>query len=319
MKIVITDGYTLNPGDLSWKPLDGLGEVIYYDRTRPEEVIERCLEAHIIVTNKTPVNEQVIALATNLKLIAVTATGYNVVDIAAAKKKGVPVCNVPEYGTHSVAQHTFALLLELTNHVGRHVQSVKEGEWVRSIDWSYAMAPVIELKDKMLGIVGLGKIGKQVANIAHALGMNVIYHRGRAEKIPAMPVSQEELFSKSDFVSLHCPLKPDNQGFVNMGLLARMKPTSYLINTSRGQLIREPDLADALRRGVIAGAALDVLSQEPPPADHPLLGLPNCLVTPHNAWLSFEARQRILDTTIRNVRMAMEGRPQNVVNQGLGN
>lgn len=314
MKIVITDGYTLNPGDLSWEPFDALGEVIYYDRTRPEEIMARCREAHVIVTNKTPVSAEVIASAKDLKLIAVTATGYNVVDIAAAKRKGIPVCNVPEYGTHSVAQHALALLLELTNHVGRHAQSVREGEWVRAIDWSYARAPLIELKDKTLGIVGLGRIGNQAANIAHALGMNVIYHGGRAEKIPATPVSLEELFSKSDFISLHCPLKADNQEFVNTALLSRMKPTAYLINTSRGQLIREPDLADALKKGVLAGAALDVLSKEPPPADHPLLGLPNCLITPHNAWLSYEARQRILDTTIQNVKMGIEGRPQHVVN-----
>jgi glycerate dehydrogenase len=314
MKIVITDGYTLNPGDLSWKPFDGIGEVACYDRTPPEEILERCREAHVIITNKTPIGEQVILAATKLRLIAVTATGYNVVDVAAAKKKGIPVCNVPEYGTYSVAQHAFALLLELTNHVGRHAQSVKEGEWVRSIDWSYAKAPVIELKDKIFGIVGLGKIGNQAANIAHAFGMKVMYHRGHAEKIPATSVSLEELFTKSDFISLHCPLKPDNQEFVNMAMLSRMKPAACLINTSRGQLIREPDLAAALKSGVLAGAALDVLSKEPPPPDHPLLGLPNCLITPHNAWVSFEARQRILNATIENVKAAIAGNPQNVVN-----
>ncbi|MBT1701431.1 D-2-hydroxyacid dehydrogenase [Fulvivirgaceae bacterium PWU4] len=314
MKIVITDGYTLNPGDLSWQPFHELGEVTYYDRTKPEELVARCREANIIVTNKTPIQEPVMLTAPGLKLIAVTATGYNVVDTAAARKHGISVCNVPEYGTHSVAQHTFALLLELTNHVGRHAQSVREGEWVRAIDWSYARAPIIELRDKTLGIVGLGRIGNQAAAIARAFGMNVIYHRGRAEKAQAAAVGLEALFSTSDFVSLHCPLKPENQEFVNKALLSHMKPSAYLINTSRGQLIHEPDLAEALKRGVLAGAALDVLSKEPPPPDHPLLGLSNCLITPHNAWLSFEARQRILQITLGNVKAALGGKPQNVVN-----
>lgn len=314
MKIVITDGYTLNPGDLTWKSFDALGEVVYYDRTAPEEVVARCRDAHVIVTNKTPIQEQVMLAAPGLKLIAVTATGYNVVDTAAARKHGVSVCNVPEYGTYSVAQHTFALLLELTNHAGRHAQSVREGEWVRAIDWSYAKAPIIELKDKTLGIAGLGRIGNQTAAIARAFGMNVIYHRGRAEKVQASAVGLEELFSGSDFVSLHCPLRPENHEFVNTALLSRMKPSAYLINTSRGQLIREHDLAEALKRGMLAGAALDVLSKEPPPPDHPLLGLPNCLITPHNAWLSFEARQRILQTTLDNVKAVLDGKPQNVVN-----
>lgn len=314
MKIVITDGHTLNPGDLSWKPFYELGDVTYYDRTTPEEVVARCRGANVIITNKTPIPEQVMLAAPGLKLIAVTATGYNVVDTAAAKKHGITVCNVPEYGTHSVAQHTFALLLELTNHVGRHAQSVKEGEWVRATDWSYAKAPILELKDKTLGIVGLGRIGNQTAAIARAFGMNVIYYRGHAEKVQAKAAGLEELFSESDFVSLHCPLRPENHEFVNSTLLLRMKPSAYLINASRGQLIRERDLAEALQRGVLAGAALDVLSKEPPPPDHPLLGLSNCLITPHNAWLSFEARQRILQITVDNIKAALEGKPQNVVN-----
>lgn len=313
MQIVITDGYTLNPGDLSWQPFHQLGEVIYYDRTALNQVTERCKNAAVIVTNKTPVDRQAIVSAPDLKLIAVTATGYNIVDIAAAKERGVTVCNVPEYGTYSVAQHTIALLLELTNQVGRHSLSVKEGEWVKSVDWTYSKAPIIELKDKILGIVGLGKIGKQTARIAQALGMQIIYYRGNGDDLNAEPVSLQTLFSKSDFVALHCPLTSENQGFINKDLLALMKPTAFLINTSRGQLIREQELADALKKKVLAGAALDVLSKEPPPADHPLLGLPNCLLTPHNGWLSFEARQRIMNTSLENVKAALSGNPQNVV------
>lgn len=313
MKIVITDGYTLNPGDLDWKQFSELGDVQYYDRTSPDEVLERCREAEIIITNKTPVNEAVIQSASKLRLIAVTATGYNVVDTVAAKKKNVLVCNVPEYGTYSVAQHTFALLLELSNKVGLHAQSVSDGEWVRSIDWSYAKAPMIELNDKTLGIVGLGKIGRQTAVIAQAFGMKIIHYGGNAENINAQPVTLKQLFSDSDFISLHCPLKADNHSFVNKQLLGCMKPTAFLINTSRGQLIQETDLANALRQGVLAGAALDVLSKEPPPADHPLLHVPNCILTPHVAWLSFEARQRILQKTFENVKAALSGKPQNIV------
>jgi glycerate dehydrogenase len=313
MQIVITDGFTLNPGDLSWDIFHSLGEVKYYDRSSPEQVIDRCREAVVIITNKTPITQQVIEATKSLKIIAVTATGYNIIDIAAAKKHGVVVCNVPEYGTYSVAQHTFALLLELSNHVGIHSQSVYEGNWSNAIDWCYSKTPIIELKDKTLGIVGLGRIGLQTARIAHAFGMNIIYHRGNREGLPAESVSLRELFSKSDFVSLHCPLRPDNAAFVNHALLVLLKPTAFLINTSRGQLINEEDLAGALKNKVLAGAALDVLSKEPPPENHPLLHLPNCLITPHNAWVSFEARQRILNTSYENVKAALSGRPQNVV------
>jgi glycerate dehydrogenase len=313
MQVVITDGFTLNPGDLSWDIFHSLGEVKYYDRSLSEQVIDRCREATVIITNKTPITQQVIEATKNLKIIAVTATGYNIIDIATAKKHGVVVCNVPEYGTYSVAQHTFALLLELSNHVGIHSQSVYEGHWSNAIDWCYSKTPIIELKDKTLGIVGLGRIGLQTARIAHAFGMNIIYHRGNRGPLPAESVSLPELFSKSDFVSLHCPLTPDNAAFVDHALLVLMKPTAFLINTSRGQLINEEDLSGALKNKVLAGAALDVLSKEPPPANHPLLHLPNCLITPHNAWVSFEARQRILNTSYENVKAAMSGRPQNVV------
>jgi glycerate dehydrogenase len=313
MKVVITDGFTLNPGDLSWDIFYSLGEVTYYDRSSPEQVMERCCEAVVIVTNKTPITQKVIEAADNLKIIAVTATGYNIIDMMAAKKRGVLVCNVPEYGTYSVAQHAFALLLELSNRVCIHSQSVYDGNWSKAIDWCFSKTPIIELKDKTLGIIGLGRIGLQTARIAHAFGMNIIYHRGNRGDISAESVSLEELFSKSDFVSLHCPLRPDNASFVDRALLMLMKPTAFLINTSRGQLINEEDLADALKNKVLAGAALDVLSKEPPPENNPLLHLPNCLITPHNAWMSVEARKRILNTSYENVKAALAGRPQNIV------
>jgi glycerate dehydrogenase len=312
MKIVITDGFTLNPGDLSWKEFDKIGDVDYYDRTSPVEILERVRNAEIIVTNKTPVSAETIANCKQLKIIAVTATGYNIIDLEAARKGNVQVLNVPEYGTHSVAQHAIALLLELSNRVGVNNESVHRGDWSSSIDWSYTKIPLIELKDKVLGIVGMGRIGNQAAAIASALGMKVIYHRGDA-KAAADKVSLTELFERSDFVSLHCPLRSDNEKFVNTSLLSRMKPSAFLINTSRGQLIDEKALAIVLRTNKIAGAALDVVSKEPPPNDHPLMGLSNCIITPHTAWLSREARSRILQTTIENIKLALDGRSQNVV------
>ncbi|MEO6732081.1 MAG: D-2-hydroxyacid dehydrogenase [Ferruginibacter sp.] len=314
MRIVITDGYTLNPGDLSWQALEELGEVIYYDRTAANDVLERCKNADIIVTNKTPISSTVIDAAPELKMIAVTATGYNIVDIEAAKKRHIPVCNVPAYGTHSVAQHAFALLLEITNHVGLNAASVQSGDWQHSADWCYTKGPVMELKDKTIGIIGLGKIGRQMAIQAMAFGMHVIYHRGKKALKGATEVKLHELFMQADFISVHCPLTADNNAFINKELLELMKPTGYLINTSRGQLIAERDLADALQKNKLAGAALDVLSAEPPLQPHPLIGLPNCIITPHNAWISFEARSRIMETTLENVKAFMAGHPQNVVN-----
>lgn len=313
MKIVITDGFTLNPGDLSWQKFQTLGEVQYYDRTSSEEILDRVIQAEVIVTNKTPISADTIQKCKSLKVIAVTATGYNVVDVAAAKARMIIVCNVPEYGTHSVAQHAIALLLELTNRVGLNNQSVQSGEWASSVDWSYSKSPIIELKDKIFGVVGMGRIGNQTANIAAALGMRIIFNRGGTENVNARRVSMEELFAQSDFISLHCPLRPDNERFVNRELLALMKPTSFLINTSRGQLIDEEALAESLKMNSIAGAALDVLSKEPPAKHHPLIGLKNCIITPHNAWLSREARSRILETSFENVVNALAGTPQNVV------
>lgn len=314
MQIIVTDGYTLNPGDLSWDAFKTLGEWILYDRTPENEVASRCAGASVIITNKTPVNRATIEAAKNLKLIAVTATGYNIVDTVAAREKGIAVCNVPEYGTDSVAQHTFALLLETANRTGLNARSVKEGDWAKSIDWCYSLAPLIELKDKILGIVGFGRIGQRTAELARAFGMRILFYGGRDRPDWARAVSLNELFEQSDWISLHCPVKADNQGFVNRDLLSRMKKTAFLINTSRGQLINEADLADALNKGIIAGAALDVLSKEPPPATNPLLTASNCVITPHVAWSSFEARKRLMQTTYENVAAALAGKPQNVVN-----
>lgn len=312
MKIVITDGHTLNPGDLSWESIEMFGEIELYPRTSPADVVRRCKEADIIVTNKTPVRAEAIRAAKHLKGIAVTATGYNIIDIAAAREVGVPVCNVPGYGTNSVAQHTFALILELASRVGMHAQSVAGGEWVRSEDFCYTVAPLIELYGKTLGIVGYGSIGKRVAEIAGCFGMRVIYSASSREKYPDS-VSLETVFRESDFISLHCPLTKSNEKFVNRSLLQLMKPSAFLVNTARGQLINEIDLRDALLTGTIAGAALDVLSTEPPPADNPLLGLQKCIITPHNAWCSLEARKRIMETTRQNIAAILAGKPVNVV------
>lgn len=313
MEIVITDGYTLNPGDLDWSEIQALGNVHYHDRTALEDIADRCRHAEIIVTNKTPVNAQTLQRTTKLKLIAVTATGYNIIDIAAAQAKGIAVCNVPAYGTDSVAQHAIALMLELTNHVGENSRSVRQGEWSTAEDWCYSVSPLIELSGKVFGIVGFGRIGQRTAAIAQALGMNVIFYSPSKKSVPSKQVSLETLFRESDFISLHCPLTPDNVGFVNKALLSLMRPTAFLINTSRGQLINEMDLATALTQGTLKGAALDVLSQEPPPQGHPLTGLKQCIITPHTAWLSVEARRRILTTTIENIKSFLAGSPQNLV------
>jgi glycerate dehydrogenase len=316
MNIVITDGYTLNPGDLHWSAIEVFGKIKYYDTSAKEVVTERCKDAEIIVVNKTLINAETIRAAKNLKLIAVTATGYNNVDTETAKEVGVTVCNVPEYGTFSVAQHTFALILELVNHVGLHAQSVKNGEWTGAGRWCYAKKPITELKDKTLGIIGFGKIGEQVGVLGRAFGMNVIFHN-RSPKTSAIArqVDMEEIFSSSDVLSLHCPLTKENEGFVNGKLLSMMKRSALLINASRGQLINENDLAEALKNRVISAAALDVLSSEPPPLDHPLIHLDNCLITPHNAWVSFEARSRIMKMTAGNIGAFLKGSAQNVVDK----
>ena len=316
MRIVALDGYTLNPGDLSWDAIRALGEFTSHDRTPAAHVIERAKGADALLTNKVPFNRATIEALPDLKLIAVTATGYNIVDTAAAKERGVVVCNVPEYGTPNVAQHVFALLLELTSRTGHHAQTVRDGRWSASPDWCYWDYPLVELNGLTLGIVGYGRIGRVVANIARAFGMNVIANRRSSAPSGdgVRTVDLDTLARESDVISLHCPLMPDNAKMVNAGFLAKMKPTAFLINTARGGLIDEVDLANALNTGRIAGAGLDVLTVEPPRADNPLIGATNCVITPHIAWASRPARQRLLDVTAANIRAFQSGTPQNAVN-----
>lgn len=314
IKLVVTDGYTLNPGDLDWSGIQQFGEMTLHERTAPEQIVERCREAEMVITNKTPFTKETLAQLPNLKFIGVTATGYNIIDIAAARERNITVCNVPAYGTYSVAQHTFALLLETTNHVALHAASVKQGDWVKASDWCYTKTPLTELAGKIFGIVGMGNIGEQVGRIAVALGMGVIFTSAHKKEMSfATYLSMQDVFRHADYISLHLPLKSDNAQFVNKELLSLMKPTAWLINTARGQLINEADLADALNSNRIAGAALDVLSTEPPKPDNPLLTAKNCIITPHNAWVSREARERILQQTISNIKSFVDGNPVNKV------
>ena len=313
MKIVILDGHALNPGDLSWDQIRQFGEVTYYDRTPKELTAQRIGDAEIILLNKVQITEQILARCPNLKLICILATGYNVVDCAAAAKRGIRVCNVPGYSTNSVAQFTFALLLELCHHVGVHSDSVHSGEWSACPDFAYWKTPQMELYGKTLGIIGYGSIGKAVANIARAMGMRVISH-SRTPKEGVECVSLPELLAQADVVSLHCPLFPENTGMINAETIAMMKDGALLINTARGGLINEQAVADALRSGKLAGAAMDVVCQEPINADSPLLTAPNCIMTPHIAWAPLEARQRILNITEQSIQGYLAGSPVNVVN-----
>lgn len=317
MKIVVLDAYTSNPGDLSWEPLTALGPCELFDRTPPELVVQRARDAEIVLTNKAILDARAIAALPKLRYIGVLATGYNIVDVEAARHRGIPVCNVPEYGTASVAQATFALLLELTNHVGHHAQTVREGRWSGSPDFCYWDKPLVELAGLVLGIVGLGRIGRAVARIAQAFGMHV-----QAFDCAVAPeavtgvrmVSLDTLFSTSDVITLHCPLTAENQGLVNAARLSQMKPGAILLNTARGGLVVEADLARALEEGRLAGAGLDVLCVEPPPPDHPLLWAPNCVITPHVAWATRAARARLIQAAADNVRAFLAGTPINVVN-----
>lgn len=316
MKIIVLDGYTLNPGDLSWDALNKLGETIIYDRSSMIETPDRVADADIVITNKAPLTETIIDKAAKLKYIGVTATGYNVVDITAAVKRNIIVTNVPAYGTASVAQLTFALIFELTTHVSAYAQSVDNGDWVRSKDFSYQKQTIAELQNKTLGIIGLGQIGKTVATIALAFGMRVIAshkHPGRDKMEDVRFVDEETCFREADIISLHCPLTADNKYFVNRKLLGVMKSTALLINTSRGDLINESQLAEALNYGTISGAGLDVLSTEPPLENNPLLHAKNCLITPHIAWATYEARSRLMNDVVKNVQAFMDGTPVNVV------
>ncbi len=319
MQITLTDAYTLNPGDLSWSFLEKYGKVNIYERTSPDlaQYIERCKNAEVIIINKSGLvfGDEILSQLHHLKLIMVAATGYNIIDISSAKKHNIKVCNVPGYGTDSVAQHTIALLLELANQVGAHSQSVEKGNWAKAADWCYTVSPIIELANKTLGIIGFGNIGKKVGEIANALGMNVLYSSNSDKKSSfAKCVDINTLIKTSDFISLHCPANEKTTKMVNEDFLEKMKKSAFLINTSRGQLIDEQVLAESLNNEIIAGAALDVLSQEPPKANNPLLSAKNCIITPHNAWISFEARQRIMSILEENLKGFLAGKLVNIVN-----
>jgi glycerate dehydrogenase len=315
--IVVLDGYTVNPGDNSWEPLRQFGTLEIYDRTSRQEFHSRADGAEILITNKFRISAEDIEQLSALKFIAVTATGYDIVDIAAARRRGIPVSNVPVYGTATVAQFTWALILELCHHVGRHANSVAAGDWSRCPDFSYWLTPQIELVGKRLGLVGYGRIARQVAAIGQAFGMNVSACIRPGKTPPDVRGigwwTREEVFAESDIVSLHCPLTPETAKMVNRDLLCRMRSDAFLINTSRGGLVDERDLADALRTGQIAGAAVDVVSSEPIRPDDPLLTAPNCLITPHMAWTTLAARRRLIETTAANIAAFLAGKPQNDV------
>jgi glycerate dehydrogenase len=312
MKIVVLDGHTLNPGDLDWATLQALADCTIYPRTRLEEVTARLQGAGLALTNKCLLGAAQLACLPELRYIGVLATGYNVVDVVAAAAHGIVVTNVPAYGTRSVAQHVFALILEMSNRVGTHAVSVAQGRWARSPDWCYWDHTMFELQGRVLGIIGYGRIGQTVADLGRAFGMRVlIYTRRPVTGVECVPL--EHLLESSDVVSLHCPLTNETQGLINAATLAHMKPTAFLINTSRGPLLNESDLAVALNAGWIAGAGLDVLAKEPPSANHPLVTARNCIITPHVAWATTAARSRLLAAAVGNVQAFLAGRPQNVV------
>ena len=317
MEIVVMDGFTLNPGDLSWEALRKLGNCKIYDRTTAGETLSRIGNAEIILTNKVIIDRQIMEAAPNLKYIGVLATGYNVVDVAAAKEKGIAVTNIPAYSTDSVAQMVFSHILAFCNRVELHTASVQNGDWQNCADFTYTCTPQIEISGKTLGIVGYGQIGQKVGRIARAFGMKVLFQNRSVKAVQdenIRQVSLETVFSESDFVSLNCPLTSENQQFVNAALLANMKPSAMLINTGRGGLVNEKDLANALNTGQIAAAGLDVLSTEPPKADNPLLTAKNCFITPHIAWATIEARTRLMNIAVENVNAFLQGKAQNVVN-----
>lgn len=316
MNLVVLDGYTANPGDLSWDAFAALGTLTVHDRTPVAQIVERARGADIVLTNKAPLDAATIAALPALRYIGVLATGHNVVDSAAARARGIPVCNVPEYGTANVAQAVFALILELTNRTGHHADTVRAGRWSASIDWCYWDFPLIELSGRTLGIIGYGRIGAAVARIGAAFGMKVLAHRrsGIPHGDPAQAADLDTIFRESDVLTLHCPLTPETQHLIDATRLAQMKPGAFLINTARGPLIDEPALAAALNEGRIAGAGLDVLSVEPPTAANPLLTAKNCLITPHIAWATREARARLLDIAAENIRAWQSGTPRHVVN-----
>jgi len=321
MKIVVLDGYTENPGDLSWDGLGALGELTVYDRTPvgdEDEIIRRIGDAELVYTNKTPISRKIIDACPNMKFISLLATGYNVVDYVYAKEKGIPVTNVPTYGTASVSQFSIALLLEICHHIGHHDASVHAGNWANCIDWCYWDYPLMELEGKTIGIIGFGRIGQAEGRIAKALGMNVLAYdlypndSGRAI---AEYADLDTLYTRSDVITLHCNLTPENTGMINKESIAKMKDSVILINNARGQLINEQDVAEALNSGKLGAAGLDVVYTEPIRADNPLLKAKNCIITPHISWAPKESRQRIMDCAVANAKAYLEGAPINVVNK----
>jgi glycerate dehydrogenase len=319
MKIVVLDGYTVNPGDLSWDEFREIGVFKIYDRTLPEMVYERSNGAEIILTNKVQLRKELLVQLSKLKYIGVLATGYNVVDIKTATERGIIVTNIPAYSTDSVAQMVFAHILNFTQRVGLHAESIKKGDWIKSIDFNYSLTPQTELSGKTIGIIGFGKIGQTVAKIAQAFGMKVIF-QNRSNKNGLVPgtrqVDLNAIFLESDFISINCPLTDENTGFVNEDLIKLAKPSVFIVNTGRGSLLNESDVAKALNSGVIAGLGTDVLSVEPPNPDNPLLYAMNCFITPHIAWATKEARARLMQIAVDNIKMFLSGNPVNVVNRG---
>ena len=319
MKIVVLDGYTLNPGDLSWDGFKALGDVVVYDRTSADQTAERIGDADIVITNKTVIDQDVLDACPTVKYIGVLATGYNVVDIVAAKNRGIPVTNVPAYGTRAVSQFAIALLLEICHHIGEHSQTVRAGDWTQSLDFCYWNHPLIELAGKTIGIIGFGRIGQQTATIAQALGMKVLAHanhrKTELESETLQYADLDVLFAKADIISLHCPLFESTKGIINKDSIGKMKDGVIIINTSRGPLIVEEDLADALNSGKVHAAAVDVVSAEPISADNPLLQAKNCIITPHIAWAPQESRVRLLNIAVDNLKSFLTNAPVNVVNQ----
>jgi glycerate dehydrogenase len=313
MNIVVLDGYTNNPGDISWAPIEAVGSLVVHDRSASGEIVPRAAGADVLLTNKAVVGRAAIEALPDLKYIGVLATGYNCVDTAAARERGIPVCNVPEYSTPNVVQATFALLLELTNHVGHHAETVRAGRWSVCPDFCYWDGDLVELAGLTLGIVGYGRIGQGVAAVGRAFGMKILAHRRTPGGDPEC-VDLETLLRESDVVSLHCPLTPDTKELIDARRIGLMKPSAFLLNTSRGALVNEADLAAALNAGRLAGAGLDVLTVEPPPASNPLLAAKNCIITPHVAWATRNARRRLLEITAGNLRAFAAGTPRNVVN-----
>ena len=317
MKIVILDGYTENPGDLSWEGFEELGELTVYDRTPKEKVIERIGDADAVIVNKTPLDRGVFEACPQIKYVGVLATGYNVIDIKAARERGIPVCNIPTYGTTAVAQMTFALLLEICHHIAEHSDAVKKGEWSNNPDWCFWKYPLIELADKKMGIIGFGRIGQAVGKLAKAFGMQILAYdanQNESGKEIGEYVALDELLAQSDVISLHCPLFPETEGIINKKNISKMKDGVIIINTSRGPLIKEEDLADALRKKKVYAAACDVVSTEPILPDNPLLGCYNSIITPHIAWAPKESRQRLMDVAVSNLKAFADGKWTKVVN-----